>query len=234
MQINQGIYNGMKDTSQNIYDSYNNLMFSEDSRVFNKMVKKIEIYNEVKHVVGDIVEFGVFKGAGMALFLKLTKLYEPNSITKIIGFDYFEPKQIINELSGINKDMMIDVLNRVDEHDLSVTAVTKKLDSIQSSNYMLVKGEAVSECKKYYEENPGARIKLLYMDLDVGEPTYNIMKILWNRIGKDGIIVLDEYGYHKWDESNGVDKFIKEISGQYKLINTHVIAPTLCIMKTVV
>jgi hypothetical protein len=225
------IYNGIKQSSQTIYDSFNNLMFSEDSRVFNKMVKKIEIYNQTKHLLGDIVEFGVFKGAGMALFLKLVKLYEPNGITKVIGFDFFKPEEMLAELSGINKEMMSDVLGRVDNDELTLAKVKERLDSIQSSNFMLIQGEAVAECRKYYDDNPGARIKLLYMDLDLGEPTYNIMKILWNRIGNSGIIVLDEYGYHKWDESNGVDKFLKEIPGQYTLVNTNVISPTLYIIK---
>jgi hypothetical protein len=35
------------------------------------------------------------------------------------------------------------------------------------------------------------------MDLDLGEPTYNILKTLWNKLVKNGIIVIDEYAYHK-------------------------------------
>ena len=141
---------------------------------------------------------------------------------------------MLSELSGINKEMMTDVLRRVDNDELNINRVKERLEHVQSNNYMLIQGEAVNECKQYYDENPGARIKLLYMDLDLGEPTYNIMKILWSRIGKDGIIVLDEYGYHKWDESNGVDKFLREIPGQYTLLNTNVIAPTLYIVKTTI
>jgi hypothetical protein len=52
------------------------------------------------------------------------------------------------------------------------------------------------------------------MDIDVGEPTYEILKILWKKVVKNGIVVFDEYGYNNWDESNGVDKFLKEI-GKY-------------------
>ena len=37
------IYNGIKVTEQSIYDAYNTLMFTDDTRVFNKMTKKIEI-----------------------------------------------------------------------------------------------------------------------------------------------------------------------------------------------
>ena len=39
------------------------------------------------------------------------------------------------------------------------------------------------------------------MDLDLGEPTYNVLKILWKKVVKNGFVVFDEYAYHKWDES---------------------------------
>jgi hypothetical protein len=233
MLNSNGIYNGVKETPQTIYDSFNTLMFSEDSRVFNKMIKKIEIYNEVRQLVGDIVEFGVFKGAGLALFLKLTKLNEPHGLTKVIGFDYFKPANTLNELVGANKELMENVLKRVTEDELSVAKVRERLESVQNPNFLLLEGEAVATSKEYYEKSPGARIKLLYMDLDVGEPTYNILKNLWSRVVPNGIVVFDEYGYHKWDESDGVDAFLKEIPGQFKVVNTNIISPTLYIQKIV-
>ena len=97
------IYNNTNDTTQTVYNSYNYLVFSNDSRVFNKMAKRIELYNLVKNLVGDIMEVGVFKGGGMALWLKLKNMYEYNTSMKIIGIDYFEPKILLNNLSGHNK-----------------------------------------------------------------------------------------------------------------------------------
>jgi hypothetical protein len=231
MSKSNGIYNGLKETPQAIYDAFNTLMFSEDTRVFNKMIKKIEIYNEVRHLVGDIVEFGVFKGAGLALFLKLTKLHEPHSLTTVIGFDYFKPANTLNELVGANKELMENVLKRVTEDELSVAKVRERLELVQNPNFLLLEGEAVATSKQYYEISPGARIKLLYMDLDVGEPTYHILKNLWSRVVPNGIVVFDEYGYHKWDESDGVDTFLKEIPGQFKVVNTNIISPTMYIVK---
>ena len=67
-------HNSIKETHQCVYDNYNNLLFSADSRVFNKMMKKSELYLKVKDLAGDILEFGVFKGAGIALFLNLKML----------------------------------------------------------------------------------------------------------------------------------------------------------------
>jgi len=97
------IYNNTSATQQGIYDSYNTLMFSADKRIFNKMAKKIELYATVKEFSGDILEFGVFKGAGIAIFLKLKALYEPNSLMKVIGFDYFNPAILSGNLDGLNK-----------------------------------------------------------------------------------------------------------------------------------
>ena len=228
------IYNNTKETSQSIYDSYNTLMFSNDTRVFNKMTKKIEIYYQVKDLLGDIVEFGVFKGSGLAIFLKLRNMYEANSLTKVIGFDYFNTNLLLDELSGLNHSMMTDVVNRVNKDDLSLVSVNKRLSVFNSDNYMLIQGDAVSKSIEFNNENPGARIKLLYMDIDLGEPTYKILITLWNKVVKGGIVVFDEYGYHTWDESDGVDKFLKTIEGQYTFINTGISSPSAYIKKLVI
>ena len=186
------------------------------------------------NLLGDIMEFGVFKGAGMALFLKLKQMYEPNSLMKVIGFDYFEKDILTNTLTGINKIKMSDVLQRVESTDLSLESVNDRLSHFSSDNYMLIKGDAVVQANNFYLENPGAKIKLLYMDLDLGDPTYTILKKLWQRVCKGGIVVFDEYAYHIWDESIGVDSFLKEIDGQYISVNTNISSPTMYIIKTVI
>ena len=40
---------------------------------------------------------------------------------------------------------------------------------------------------------------------------YNQIKNLWDLIVINGLVILDKYGFHKWDESNGVDRFLKTI-----------------------
>ena len=217
---NVNIYNEIQATHQSIYDFYNNFIFSNDNRVFNKMIKRTELYLNVKDIVGDILEFGVFKGASIALWCKLINMYEPNSITKAIGFDFFNPQQVVDELDGLNKEMMMDVVNRVEKSDLSLEGVQEKLSVFDSSRYKLIQGNAVSSSSTFLTNNPGLKIKLLYMDLDVGEPTYEILLKLWNNVSINGIIVFDEYAYHQWDESVGVDKFLKTIHGKYEQFPT--------------
>jgi hypothetical protein len=236
MDISQNdisIYNGIEATDQSVYDSYNKLMFSKDTRVFSKMMKRAELYLNVKDIVGDILEFGVFKGASIALWSKLINMYEPNSITKVIGFDFFNPEQVVGKLDGINKAMMADVVNRVENSDLSLKGVQEKLSVFDSSRYKLIQGDAVSTSSTFVNNNPGLKIKLLYMDLDVGEPTYEILVKLWNNVSINGIIVFDEYAYHQWDESVGVDKFLKTIHGKYEQFPTGIYSPTFYIKKIV-
>jgi hypothetical protein len=198
------------------------------------MMKKAELYMKVKDLAGDILEFGVFKGAGMALFLNLKMMYEPNSIMKVIGFDFFNSEALTNTLDGLNKSMMTAVLNRVDSKEISTESVKKRLSVFKEDTYKLIEGEAVANSKQFYLDNTGARIKILYMDIDLGEPTYNILKILWNKVVKHGVVVFDEYCYHMWDESDGVDKFLKEIDGQYTFIDTKIGSPTAYIIKNVI
>ena len=67
------------------------------------------------------------------------------------------------------------------------------------------------------------------MDVDLEKPTYDAMKNLWNRVSNGGIIVLDEYGYHQWSESLGVDRFCKEYN--IEIIPLDFNAPTAYIKK---
>jgi hypothetical protein len=106
-------------------------------------------------------------------------------------------------------------------------------------NHFLNNSEVIEKFKKEFqviaynsfsENNPGFRIKLLYMDLDLGKPTLLVLQNLWKHVVIGGIVVFDEYAYHVWDESVGVDTFLKTIHN-YSIFKTNVLAPTMCIIK---
>jgi hypothetical protein len=161
-------------------------------------------------------------------------MYEPHSITKVIGFDFFNPIELLETLEGDNKNLMSNVIERTNENDLSIQSINNKLSKVDTcNNFILVKGDATLTSKEFSDKNKGFRIKLLYMDLDLGEPTLNVLQNLWNHVVINGLVVFDEYAYHAWDESVGVDTFLNSIKDEYKIFKTNVIAPTLYIMKIV-
>ena len=221
-------------TSQAIFDNFNSFILSEDRRVFNKLVARTLIYNQVKNIPGDIVECGVFKGTGLYTFLKLKNTFNPNSSKKVIGFDFFDTDSLIMSIEeGIDKEAMEALFEgRNFKHDeSSVDMLYNQLVShgFQKSEFELVQGDISITSKDFSKNNPGFKISLLYMDLDLEQPTYDTLNNLWDNVTKGGIIVFDEYGYHKWSESRGVDKFIEEKNLQIRSLDYS--CPTAYIIK---
>lgn len=219
---------------QDLYDSFNNFIISSDRRVFDKLIARTLLYDRVKDVAGDIVECGVFKGTGLLTFLKLKRLFNPNSYKKIIGFDFFDTKELLSSIkNNKDKENMSNLFEyREFKHEKSFKSVLDKEIAecgFDSHEYLLVEGDVIETTKKFSEENVGFRISLLYMDLDLEKPTYETLVNLWDNVSYGGIIVFDEYGYHKWSESRGVDKFLKE--KKLKIKNLNFMCPTAFLEK---
>ena len=141
------IYNSSKKTPQEVYDSFNFLVFNNDVRVIFKMIKKITLYNKIKNLNGDIFEFGVFKGASIALWLQLIKMNEFNSLTSVVGFDYFSSNEILSSLDGENQKLMTDVIKRAEnEDDLNIDTIYNKCNNILPNRLKLIKGDASKTC----------------------------------------------------------------------------------------
>jgi hypothetical protein len=220
--------------SDEIYKNFNNFIFSNDIKIIGKLLHRYEYFNKIKHLPGDLVEIGVFKGSGIATFSKFLELYCPNSNKKVIGFDIFNPSEFNKNLndSQLEQDCMNTVYSRVKEDELSLKCVENNLNKMCiHKKYLLVEGDVEYSIPSFLEKNPGLRISMLYIDCDLERPTYYSLKYLWDRILPGGIILFDEYEYHGLSESNGVDKFLKENNIEYNLISTNFMCPTAYIVK---
>jgi len=230
------LYNNNVDihVNQNIYDNFNNFIFSSDRNVFNKLYSKVQFYEMTKHLNGDIVECGVFKGSGLSCWLKILDMNEPNSIKKVLGFDFFNPKFVDDLDDVVDKETMKQVFDRcskLDVDELSLSGVKNKLNSagFNDSRFDLIPGDITKTSKEFLTERPGFRISILNLDLDLDEPTYYTLSNFWDNIVDGGIVILDEYAYHNWSEANGVDRFVKE--NNLMLRRTLVKSPTAYIIK---
>lgn len=186
------------------------------------------------HLHGDIVECGVFKGSGLLTWLKILDLHEPRSIKKVVGFDFFDPG-FVDELKNENdRELMAQVFNR-DAHltlnDVSLDGVRTKIQTagFNDNKFELIRGDVAATTATAAKNKPGFRVSVLYLDMDLAEPTYAALTNLWDRVVPGGVVVLDEYAYHGWSESNGVDQFIQEKN--LTLHRTDVRAPTGYIIK---
>ena len=219
--------------SQKIYDGFNDFMLSSDLKVFGKMLARTLLFDKVKNIPGDVLEFGVFKGTGLMTFLKLKRYFCPNSMKKVIGFDFFQTNGLLNSLSSQDKEAMSTLFKERDfAHEESFKEYLN--DSILSfgfepHEFELVKGDVSQTAKEYVKDRPGLKISLLYLDLDLAKPTYDVLCAMWDRVSKGGIVIFDEYAYHKWSESQGVDQFFED--KEVQIISLNYMAPTACVVK---
>jgi hypothetical protein len=219
------------DDNRGMYDAFNTFMFSTDRSVFNKLSYKFKLYEMTQHLVGDIVECGVFKGTGLMAWLKILQLNEANSIRKVIGFDFFNPGFVENLQDEIDRVTMEQVFTRTESGDFSQAGIHKKIVNagFDESRFELVPGDISITSAEYAKSRPGFRISLLYLDLDLDRPTYDTLVNLWDRVVPNGVVVFDEYAYHSWSESNAVDRFMDEKN--LRLYKTDIKTPTAYLIK---
>jgi hypothetical protein len=220
--------------SQELYDSFNNFIFNKDIKVLGKLLHRFIFFEKTKHLAGDIVELGVFKGSGVATFVKFLEIFCTHSNKKVIGFDLFDSTNKVIETYE-NGDKMKIVYNRTIPDNLLLESVRENLLNINNDNskFILIKGDVCVTTKEFVNENPGFRISLLYVDLDLNEPVYESLKNLWDKVLEGGYILFDEYEYHKFDESNGVDRFLKDFNLKYDVISTNWMCPTAYLIKKI-
>lgn len=229
------ITNYRKDVSQSIYDNFNSLLESTDVTQLGRLLYRYKFYEKTQHLPGDIVEIGVFKGAGILAWLKILKIFS-TAVTnkKVIGFDFFDVDDTNTYLTHIENNIGLkQVLQRVDKNDLIIDCIKQKIYNagFDESRFILIKGNICNTTAEFVKKNPGFKISILYIDVDIEEPTYYSLLHLWDRIVPGGYIVFDEYEFHSFDECIGVDRFLKEKNIEYSIETTQFLAPTAFMIK---
>ena len=214
--------------TQDFYDAYNKFIFSNDSKVFNKLASKFFFLELTHKVPGEIVELGVFKGSGIAGWLKVCRSIQ--STRRVIGFDFFNHKSLIESIKTSDANMMDSLfVNRNFDPSGYGATLMGVLNQMNFQNFDLIEGDVFETIPKYLADNPGFRISIANFDLDTEEPTYFCLNELWSRIVKNGVMIFDEYGINEWTESNAVDRFVKE--KKLELMRTEYYAPSAYIIK---
>tara|TARA_B100001540_G_C15792795_1_gene636265 strand:+ start:361 stop:1062 length:702 start_codon:yes stop_codon:yes gene_type:complete len=170
-----------------------------------KIIWKYELFKKIIDIPGDIVECGVHKGSGIYLYSKLLKIFKPNSLTKVVGFDFFGKPQKIKNKFGIDFKVNQNHIGNGSKEK----KIIKNLEKYNIKNIKLVAGDVCVTTKQYTKKNIGFRISMLILDVDNYEGTLECLKNLYPNVTRGGIIVLDEYALEKYGESDAVDEFIK-------------------------
>jgi hypothetical protein len=179
-----------------------------------KFLARSEIFNQILNVNGSIIECGVLHGGGLLTFAKLSSIMEPTNHTrKIIGFDTFAGFPSIHEADkagdssflkagGLKGSTLDDVKAAVDLYDLN-----RPLQHIQKVE--LIEGDLTKTGPKYLKENPHLVVSLLYLDVDLYEPTKVALETFIPRMPKGAIIAFDELNAKMFPgETTAVDEVL--------------------------
>ncbi len=200
-------------SDKDIFYFYNGLMLAPDIDRIRKVLVHYELFKKALEVPGDIVECGVFKGAGAALWLKLLDIFAHGTNKKVVGFDLFEADEsLIPEYAeGQDRTGFTELWSK---HPISHKRVEAALGNLgTSASFELVKGPVEETVERYVSENRGFRISLLHLDLDTYTGTLAALKHLYPAVIRGGIVLIDEYATPGWGESDAVDEFFATDKG---------------------
>ena len=191
-----------------------------------RFLSHYEIFKETINLPGVVMELGVSKGTSLLTWAHLMETFCPGDRTKkVYGFDHFEglvdfqdedgkvntndkagkhiggwkaPKELPEKLCELfNEDTFVPNINRVE----------------------LIEGDIFDTLPKFIENNPGLRISLLHLDVDLYRASKFALEKLFPLVVKGGAIVFDEYGLIPWEgEAKAVDEYFKEINYEPKIL----------------
>lgn len=162
-----------------------------------RFLTKYEMFKKIIDVEGVIIEAGVFRGGGLMSWAQLSSILEPyNHQRRIIGFDTFAGFPSLTEQDGPLDSRFKDVgawaSNSHDDilRSASIHDITRPMGHIPKVR--LIKGDVIETAESFLQDNPHTVISLLYLDIDLYEPTRELLEVLAPRVCKGGIIAFDE------------------------------------------
>lgn len=177
---------------------------------------KYVVFNKIK---GDIVECGVWRGGNSMIIAKtLCDLNETNR--ELFLFDTFEgmtsPTIMDLDNSGITAQSQLDATNKKEGNNIwCIASIDDVRTNLFSTGYPhdqihLIKGDVAETLENNL--NVPVRIALLRLDTDWYESTKIELEVLFPRLVRGGVCLIDDYGH--WQ---GARKAVDEYLAQHKI-----------------
>ncbi len=167
-----------------------------------RFVALYELFKRVLSIKGSVVECGVFRGFSFMTWAKLSAALEPNNLTRrIYGFDSFAgfPSVSAQDSPGSTG---------VSSGDLAFSAedeLRRLIELYDQDRFLghipkasLISGDVTATIPRFIDENPHLLVSLLFLDLDLYEPTKVALECFVPRMPKGSILAFDELDNPLW------------------------------------
>jgi hypothetical protein len=180
-----------------------------------RLLAHYELFKQVIDLPGNIIELGIYKGASFFTWANLLESFcSTDRHRKVFGFDHFE---------GLKKDQFTEqdgatdawVHKQPEEYKCSAEEIRALVQIHNADNMLpgaercrLIEGDVLETLPQFLKDNPGLKISLLHLDMDLYLPTKFALELLYPLVVTGGIICFDEYGLIPWEgETRAVDEF---------------------------
>lgn len=162
-----------------------------------------EIFKRILPVKGSIVECGVFRGFGLMSWAKLSTILEPENLTRrIYGFDTFAGFPTVSESHDLSRFHMTQPGELAADSYDELQQLIEEYDRDRFLGHMrkvqLVRGDLVETIPQFIEDNKHLLVSLLFLDVDLYEPTRVAIEHFLPRMPKGAIIAFDELDNPIW------------------------------------
>lgn len=178
----------------------NNFSVFATRQKITRFIETFRYWEMIQNIPGNIIECGVAGGNFLFSMAHFSSIYEPHHYTrKIIGFDTFDgfTKPSRKDLTSSATHMKTGGL-RYESYEYLIEAIKFYDENRMVGNIPKVslwKGDISETLPKYLRDHPSSVISLLHLDLDLYEPTMNVLELALDRMPKGSLIVFDEINH---------------------------------------
>ena len=171
-----------------------------------RFLARYELFRLQEGLKGSIIECGVHHGGGLLAWAKLSSALEPYAIhRRVYGFDTFEgfPSVAGEDRGGADNPELVEggFAPGYDSHAELVGVIRDYDDNRfleQFDKVQLVRGDVRETVPAFVAEHPHLLVSLLFLDLDLYEPTAVALEHFLPRMARGGVIAFDEINNPWW------------------------------------
>lgn len=181
------------------WNSHQTLFLKRQS--LSRLIYYYELYQLIIDVPGVICEFGVQWGSTLSTLINLRGMYEPyNHSRHIFGFDTFEGFSTVREEDGGFASVGdYATAQRFEETLEQVLALQESFSPLSHiRKFQLVKGDASETIGPWLDQNKHAVVSMAIFDMDVYQPTRDVLQAIRPRLTKGSVLVFDELSAPNW------------------------------------
>jgi hypothetical protein len=171
-------------------------------KTITRFISLYEVFKQQLDVKGSIVECGVFRGFGLMTWAHLSAVMEPANLTRrIYGFDSFEGFPDVGEKDantfrapergGLRANSYDELKELIEIYDRD--RFLGHVDKVH-----LVRGDVTKTVPQFIKDHQHLVVSLLFMDVDLYEPTKVALEHFVPRMPKGAIIAFDELDNPIW------------------------------------